>query len=247
MNDTNGTITLKCGENITKLYKAMCNLTPYDPTHQYCSVQGIFDLEKCGDKLYNPESHLCDTRDSSLYRYVAIGSQIWMAENLNYKTENSSCGGESATSEGDCPKYGRLYTWAAAVGKSEDECGRDHICGLSGEVRGVCPEGWHLPSSMEWNTLYTAVGGIDIAGKILKSQTGWRDSEGNSGGNGTDAYGFSVLPASNGYSYAYFWGVTENYGDVYNIALYNCLESVDPYYSGKYGVHSVRCLKDSYR
>ena len=249
VSDLNGAITLKCGDDITTLYKAMCNLTPYDPTQQYCSVQGIFDLKKCGDNLYNPESHLCDTRDSIIYRHVTIGSQIWMAENLNYITENSWCGGGKDSTEGDCSKYGRLYTWAAAVGKSEDECGYGKTCGLSGKVRGVCPEGWHLPDTTEWSKLFTAVLGKSTAGKILKSLTGW-----NSNGNGTDAYGFSAFPAgyrnrSLGFysegNNAYFWSATE-YDSHSAYDMYLAYGKAIAYlvYDDKYPAYSVRCLKD---
>jgi Fibrobacter succinogenes major domain (Fib_succ_major)./Collagen triple helix repeat (20 copies). len=224
--DTNGVITLKCGENTTMLYKAMCGTKPYDPAKQ-----------------------ICDTRDMQLYRVVTIGEQTWMAENLNYKTENSWCGGGSDENEGDCSKYGRLYTWAAAVGKSEDECGYGKTCGLSGKVRGVCPEGWHLPDTTEWSKLFTAVGGKSTAGKKLKSLTGWA-----SNGNGTDAYGFSAFPAGSRYddgyfnnegNIAYFWSATEgdsNYA--YDMTLYVSNEDASLYNTDKGGAFSVRCLKD---
>ena len=253
VNDTNGTITLKCGDNTTTLYKAMCNLIPYDPTRQYCSVQGVLDLKKCGGKLYNPENHFCDNRDSSLYRHVTIGAQIWMAENLNYKKDSSWCGGGLDTNEGDCSKYGRLYTWAAAVDKSEDECGEDHTCGLSGEVRGVCPEGWHLPDTTEWIKLFTAVGGKSVAGKILKSQTGWKEDYDGTSGNGTDAYGFSASPAgscgSNGFfdegGAADFWSATAggSYA-AYRIDLSYYSEFAGFLQHPKEIGYSVRCLKD---
>ena len=196
---------------------------------------------------------MVDPRDKQLYRVVTIGEQIWMAENLNYKTENSWCGGGSGENEGDCSKYGRLYTWAAAVGKSEDECGYGKTCGLSGKVRGVCPEGWHLPDNAEWNKLFTAVGGKSTAGKKLKSQSGWKDYGGTSG-NGTDVYGFSAFPAGGRYSSgnfcyegsdAYFWSATECDSDyAYSVDLYYDYE--DAYLSSynKYGAFSVRCLKD---
>ena len=224
--DTNGVITLTCGEDTTMLYKAMCGTKPYDPAKQ-----------------------ICDTRDMQPYRVVTIGSQTWMAENLNYKTENSWCGGGNGENEGDCSKYGRLYTWAAAVGKSEDECGYGKTCGLSGKVRGVCPEGWHLPDTTEWNKLFTAVGGKSTAGKKLKSLTGWASND-----NGTDAYGFSAFPAgyrdydgnfsSEGYS-AYFWSVT---GNGSYVAYFMFLGYIDEtaylsYYNKNYAF-SVRCLKD---
>ena len=196
---------------------------------------------------------MVDPRDKQLYRVVTIGEQTWMAENLNYKTENSWCGGGSVENEGDCSKYGRLYTWAAAVGKSEDECGYGKTCGLSGKVRGVCPEGWHLPDTTEWSKLFTAVGGKSTAGKKLKSQTGWKDYNGTSG-NGTDAYGFSAFPAGNRYDngyfydegiYATFWSATEdNSSYAYNMYLYYSSEDAYLVSDNKNIAFSVRCLKD---
>ncbi|WP_297946568.1 FISUMP domain-containing protein [uncultured Fibrobacter sp.] len=192
---------------------------------------------------------MVDHRDNQLYKVVTIGDQTWMAENLNYKTENSWCGGGNGENEGDCTKYGRLYTWAAAVGKSEDECGYAKICRLSGKVRGVCPEGWHLPDTTEWNKLFTAVGGNSTAGKKLKSLTGWVDN-----GNGTDAYGFSALPAGVKYyngdfsgagDIANFWSATE-YGSVGGdkMGLGYSSERADLNVRGKNDAFSVRCLKD---
>jgi uncharacterized protein (TIGR02145 family) len=67
-------------------------------------------------------------------------------------------------------------------------------CVFSGKVQGVCPAGWHIPDTTEWNTLIEAVGGAVKALPILKATTGWDDYEGNSI-NGTDDYGFAMLPA----------------------------------------------------
>ena len=112
---------------------------------------------------------LTDIRDNQVYRTVKIGSQTWMAENLNYETEDSYCYNDSASY---CAKYGRLYTWAAAIN--------------------ACPNGWHLPDTTEWKTLFTTVG-RPTADK-LKSTSGWIDSEGKDD-NGTDDFGFSAFPA----------------------------------------------------
>ncbi len=188
---------------------------------------------------------MVDPRDKQLYRVVNIGNQIWMAENLNYDDDHGSlCGGGGDENEGDCIKYGRLYTWPVAVYKSEEA--------LSGKVRGVCPEGWHLPDTTEWNTLFTAVGGKSNAGQMLKSQTGW-----NYGFNGTDAYGFSAFPAGywdkiklrfnyDGY-YAYFWASTSEYvnGNIaYNVKLSYSDEGADLEKNIMNNAYSVRCLKD---
>ena len=188
----------------------------------------------CGTKPYDPAKQLCDFRDMQLYRIVIIGEQTWMAENLNYKTENSLCGGGSAKNEGDCSKYGRLYIWA--------------------DANDACPEGWHLPDTTDWKTLFDAVGGIDVAGKILKSQTGWEDSDDTSG-NGTDSLGFSAIPAGYrhfyGYfsrvgSHTYFWSATEEHNSFYVYIMYLSYDFEDAFLStdSKDYAFSVRCLKD---
>ena len=170
---------------------------------------------------------ITDTRDGQTYKTVTIGTQTWMAENLNYKTDNSYCYDDKAS---NCSKYGRLYTWAAAIT--------------------ACPTGWHLPTKAEFETLFTAVGGQSTAGKMLKSTSGWKKS-----GNGTDDYSFSALPAGdrdiNGNYHreganAYFWSSTENssynaYGMYLNYG--NDYARLDGDYNKKFGF-SVRCVKD---
>ena len=179
---------------------------------------------------------MTDSRDGNTYKTVKIGEQVWMAENLNYadsvKTpslkENSWCYGNVAA---NCEKYGRLYTWAAA--------------------KTVCPEGWHLPSYDEWNTLFTAVGGKSTAGPKLKSQTGWTAYDGITN---EDSFGFSALPAGLRFlsgdfidegRYAYFWSSTEHGSYyAYGMLLYYDYDRAYLYYNSKYYGHSVRCVKD---
>ena len=169
---------------------------------------------------------LTDTRDGQTYKTVVIGEQTWMADNLNYETENSYCYDDDPS---NCSKYGRLYTWVAATT--------------------VCPSGWHLPSTTEWKTLFTAVGGSSTAGTVLKSTGGWFND-----GNGTYAFGFSALPAglrngTGGYyyegDYAYFWSSTEYYSNyAYSMYLYYGYDFAGlDYYNKDFG-RSVRCVKD---
>jgi uncharacterized protein (TIGR02145 family) len=211
---------------------------------------------------------LTDDRDGQTYKTVKIGDQWWMAENLNYyDTLNLSvkakswCYNDSAYY---CKKYGRLYTWAAAVDsvklyrdKSID-CGYGRACVLSDTVYGICPLGWHLPNNMEWETLYSAVGGQSTAAKILRTTSGWLE-----GDNGTDSVGFRALPAgymtsydckghvgsigcfgSEGYS-AYFWSATENsVYEAYYMQFYYFLEGATGGFISKNYAHSIRCVKD---
>ena len=212
---------------------------------------------------------LTDDRDGQTYKTVKIGEQWWMAENLNYAytgvpfkvygfaSDSTSwcCDNDAA----NCAKYGRLYTWSAAmdsVGEWSTNgkgCGYAPTCSPTYSVRGVCPEGWHLPDTTEWHALFTAVGGKGTAGKMLKSTEGWNDYEGTSG-NGLDKYFFSALPAGFRYyngdfyyegDHAYFWSSTEygGYG-AYYMYLYFNYDAADLDGYAKYVGFSVRCLMD---
>ena len=115
-----------------------------------------------------PTDSIIDGRDGQKYKTVKVDRRWWFAQNLNYETENSHCYNDSTKY---CDKYGRLYTWAAAVGKSEEECGERHVCNLSLPVQGVCPSGWHVPSNYEWNDLFVFVGGDKVAGEVLRNSS----------------------------------------------------------------------------
>ena len=199
-----------------------------------------------------------DSRDGQVYKTVVIGSQTWMAENLNYETKGSCCvrcaemktvnvnyapGGYLSQSYcAKCSEYGgRLYTWDVATT--------------------ACPSGWHLPSQDEWSTLFNAVKLGDPLAHIdtrLKSTTDW-----NNYGN-TDDFSFSALPVGHsGISvgpygsgdcynhegtgdYAYFWSSTE----VDNLTAYYMYLSkygnaaISTFDFGKSSGFSVRCVKD---
>jgi uncharacterized protein (TIGR02145 family) len=187
---------------------------------------------------------LTDSRDGQKYKTVEIGTQTWMAQNLNYKSENSYCYGNDSS---NCNKYGRLYMWAAAVGKLGGEVWRSQV--QSGNIQGACPNGWHLPTLTEWNTFFTAVGDTSTAGEKLKSTSGWIND-----GNGTDVFGFSALPAgsidNNGKhnsigSYAYFWSSTDYYDYyAYYVNLYSGKDYASLRTDIKSFAFSVRCLQD---
>ncbi len=127
-----------------------------------------------------------DSRDNQKYKWVRIGSQVWMAQNLNYKTEtNSYCYGDK---EVNCQIYGRLYNWEITIDNNH------------GNGRDICPAGWHLPTDEEFKVLEMAAGMSEfdanyisgrgwIAAK-LRATTGWGIDN-----NGTNETGFSVLPS----------------------------------------------------
>ena len=223
---------------------------------------------------------LTDSRDGQTYRTVKICGQVWMAENLNYAYTGVPYKFDSYTSDStswcydndpaNCAKYGRLYTWAAAmdsVGEWSTNgkgCGLDNTCSVASAgsatlVRGICPKGWHLPSNDEWKALIVAVDGSitkytssNTAGSKLKSQTGWTAC---SGITNEDAFGFSALPAGyrgNGGDYysegndARFWSSTVPGSDyAYFMELYFYIDSASLYNNYKCNGFSVRCVKDS--
>ena len=213
---------------------------------------------------------LTDDRDGQTYKTVKIGEQWWMAENLNYaytgvpfKVYDFASDSTSWCCDNDaanCAKYGRLYTWSAAmdsVGEWSTNgkgCGYGPTCSPTYSVRGVCPEGWHLPDTTEWNALFDAVGGKVTAGIMLKSTEGWNDYYGTSG-NGWDAYSFSALPAGFRYFFGdyfdegyntHFWSSTEcNSDGAYYMGLGYRYDGADLDVTYKYeGFESVRCLRD---
>ena len=208
-------------------------------------------------KVETDENCFKDGRDGQTYKTVKIGDQVWMAENLNFETDKSFCYNDSVEY---CEKFGRLYTWAAAMDSvgtwsaNGKGCGEGVTCNVASMgsatlVRGVCPEGWHLPDTTEWSTLFTAVGGSSVAGTKLKSTSGWYNS-----GNGTDAFSFSALPAGNrnsngNYSHegdnAFFWSSTEfNSNRAYHMNLYYGYDGALLDYSNEGNGYSVRCLQD---
>ena len=189
-------------------------------------VEDSRDEDSSADNQAQIESVLkgsvMDPRDRNTYNTVKIGDQWWMAENLNYTITNSWCYENKFE---NCQKYGRLYTW--------------------NDAKTICPEGWHLPNDNEWEKLFEAVGGQSNAHKVLKSRTGWGSDH-----NGTDAFGFTALPA--GYSddgyfqlegeNAFFWSSTEINGDYANYMSYTD-RALLLNTSKKIGM-SVRCVKD---
>ena len=205
---------------------------------------------------------LTDSRDNQTYRTVKIGEQTWMAENLNYYKDSdlsvknkSWCYGKNDTeNDVSCRETGRLYTWAAAIDsvklytdKSLD-CGYSNACSLPDTVYGICPPGWHLPKNAEWNVLFDAVGGELTASKVLRSQTCWNSN------NGTDAFGFSALPAggrngdgdfSNEGDATFFWSASGySSGDAYRVILFSIGENAILDNVFMFDAFSVRCVKN---
>ena len=246
--------TQQCQSNVIV---TKCGSGWYNSATQFC-----YDNSKVGDfcgarpETFDPDLYKCETGDKIYlktpvsyggqnYEAVLIGTQTWMAENLNYNASGSRCYGDNTggDSQNRCGTYGRLYNWATAMGGSASSSANP-----SG-VRGVCPPNWHLPSDAEWTALTTAVGGESTAGTKLKANSSlWSTN------TGTDEFGFSALPGGGGFSdgsfsdvgyYGYWWSATESsasYAYIRSMNYYNAY--VNSYDDDKAYLFSVRCVQD---
>ncbi len=205
-------------------------------------------LQSCKkDKNTEPEIQkegiFTDNRDANTYKWVRIGNQIWMAENLKYTGSDiqqitDDTNWENNTTNDAWCYYDNdsnndvLYQWEAA--------------------KIACPAGWHLPDDNEWNELFQFIENDGYSGEVakaLKSTSSWINN-----GNGSDVYGFNAK--ASGYrnpsglfqfkgEFANWW--TSSFPANYNanaIRLqYFDMDVGQSPYMRNYGL-CVRCIKD---
>lgn len=191
--------------------------------------------------------------DGNYYKIVKIGSQTWMAENLN--TGKFTDIPKSQIDNGvidkycynnninNCKIYGAIYRFGEVV--------QYRILTTN---QGICPDGWHIPNDNEWLTLINYLGGEFVAGGKLK-ETGY-DHWVAPNSDATNESGFSALPAgwlhpNWGFSQIQYWGgIGEegtwfaNLGKIYSINCYPPKVYIGNDNSGDDLHRSVRCIKD---
>ena len=201
---------------------------------------------------------IIDSRDGHVYRTVKIGNQVWMAENLNFETENSHCLWDTTTT---CAEFGRYYDWMTAMdvagvySPNGKDCGDNKRCAPTYPVRGICPEGFHLPDSTEWNILIAEAGGKSVASTKLKSKEGWyKSSDDKDYVAGSDDYGFSAAPGGGrndanfdrqGHE-AFFWSASENGFTTAKLMNLDNLDYLSSFLTGyaKEYFFNIRCVDD---
>ncbi len=226
--------------------------TPVDSAKVDSTIQdssALADTTLCG--AYSG-SGLCDSRDGKIYGLVKIGSQVWMAENLNYKTPESYCYDELAE---NCKMYGCLYSWTAALQIPGQYAAEQAGALLDSVFQGVCPEGFHIPSAAEFEQLKTIIVSrctAEHAGGCLKKQGAWQEESEIKAEWHSE---FNALPAGyrgdkGDYNYlaedVSFWIRAESgtkSAPYWNLNIENDL-FVGDYTNKKTFAYSVRCIKD---
>ena len=207
---------------------------------------------------------LVDDRDGEIYNTVKIGNQIWMAENLRYVTKGGHADDDVGSFVyGDVAKnaarYGRLYTWAAAMDLdpkfNEVDLDAESAAKISaGTYQGIAPEGWHIPSEEEWHELCEYLRSLedDIPGNMLKSPNYWEECFGSRPGK--DSVGFAGIPSGGRYGMGYFFDLNKSaYYWTATAVSHECARyrslgfrggKIGADFSYKSDAYSIRCVKN---
>ena len=203
------------------------------------------------DKVEFEQGTFVDERDGQEYKYVTIGNQTWMAENLNYKIEPGSWCVEEG--EKGCKKFGRAYTWAAVLDTANSGCNPNKQCEYP--FQGACPKGWHVPILDEWDTL------VSVTSQKRKDDDSYKGvaylylAKENCYYCGSDDYGFSIRTNKDSLSrlIQFYTSNNFNYENVHYIYGYRrgVYVDIDLYDIDVNGVDRsstapkmVRCVKD---
>ena len=265
-------------DNTSYTYRAFVTTlegTNYGTEVSFTTLSSVVEGKPC------PGTPTVTDVDLNTYNTVQIGDQCWMRENL--KTTKFADGtdislGTSANktralrmwpnlTSSYVNGYGYLYNWSAVM--HGDISSNTNPSG----VQGICPDGWHVPSDVEWtimeqNLTYMNVTGTGFRGNHAAKMAGgsnWSsstnsDAAGNMYAANRNISGFTAVPAGSyegaanqtilTYSYlnsrAFFWSSTEyNNNNSFYRGLYNYESRVYRSSGGKQDGFSVRCLKNT--
>ena len=218
--------------------------------------ENVYNLDKssffASDVVYGS---LTDERDGQVYKTVKIGTQVWMAENLNYADSLKDVVLQDGASfcydydDDNCAVGGRFYRWAAAMGllSKYNNYKADETLLKSSNHRGLCPEGWHIPDTTEWNTLIATVGKGNAS--ALKTTSAWL-FDADSIGAATNSTGFSAAPtgvnaSSGANSQILFCSTYQTYSDEFRYFSLS-YSSNQLYYGSRDKEYPcfVRCIQD---
>jgi uncharacterized protein (TIGR02145 family) len=216
----------------------------------------------CGaPNIHNPDLTYGTMTDQegNTYKTIVIGTQEWMAENLNtsiYRNgdaiptsldnaawQNTTSGAWAYYNNGSsyaCP-YGKLYNWYTCV-----------------DARQLCPTGWHVPTDAEWTVLTDYLGGAAVAGGKMKTIGNIEAGTGlwySPNVGPTNSSGFAGVPGGSRFydgtyndigNYGFWWSSSDEEGSsgAWSRGLVYEFGSANSYNDSKYFGFSVRCLRD---
>jgi uncharacterized protein (TIGR02145 family) len=211
--------------------------------------------EQISFKTYSKGSKLINDIDGNSYLTVVIGTQTWMVENLKTtKYRNGDLIQNITDNSTWVNSYNGAYCWYNNDISNKNTYGAMYNGYAISDSRNIAPIGWHVPTSSEWTTLITYLGGESVAGGKMKESGTLHWSSPNNAA--TNESGFKALPGglrqkdSGGFYniglYCYFWNNTQiDYYDTKQSVLYYDKGNFGPSAcSNSYGI-SVRCIKDA--
>ena len=184
------------------------------------------------------------------YETVLIGEQCWFAENLRAESyrDGDTISGNLSNDDWSTTLQGAVTFYNNAPSPLL-EYGRLYNGYATQDPRGLCPQGWQIPSDDDWTVMTNLFGGLDSAGLAMKSLFGWSND-----GGGNNSSGFDALPGGsryndgvfNGTTYdGYWWSSTLVESTAWFRQLENDKSEVIRQPSGLNYGFSVRCIKDS--
>ncbi|MCX6302163.1 MAG: fibrobacter succinogenes major paralogous domain-containing protein [Bacteroidia bacterium] len=251
------------GNSNTNISANISDLTECTTYHYRVKAENSLGTTYGNDMSFGTFGNVTDI-EGNIYKTIAIGTQVWMAENLKAtRYNNGDLIGTTTPStlnisdeikpkyqwaydgnESNVTVYGRLYTWYAVT-----------------DSRNVCPSGWHVPTDTEWTTMTTYLGGESEGGaSIDNSVTGGKMKETGTthwqspNTAATNESGFTALPG--GYrtgdvpfhsigADGLWWSSTEcDINSAYTRSMNYSVGNVVSYYNFKKMGGSVRCLRD---
>jgi uncharacterized protein (TIGR02145 family) len=225
------------------LYPSLAGSGSHTLTYTYTNAYGCISAATSTFLIQNPTpwncgSLLTDIRDSKQYPTILIGTQCWMAANLDYGravtstfVQRDNCVVEKYCfndTPANCTAGGGLYQWDEAM-----------VYASAPGIQGLCPPGWHIPTDTEWTLLFSNFINNGFAGSPLKA-TGY---------SGFDALVTGVSFFNRSWSFnnfaSLFWTSTAHSPyKAWAHGMNSFNPSVSLYPAARANAFSIRCLKD---
>jgi uncharacterized protein (TIGR02145 family) len=203
-----------------------------------CTASKSLQIHELANSPSTCGKALTDPRDNRQYATIQIGTQCWMAENLNFgnvlsstQDQRDNCVAEKYCyndNPANCVNLGGIYQWDELMLFDETPASQ-----------GLCPPAWHIPTENDWNTLFAVFINNGFAGNPLKY----------SGYSGFNALLSGARHVNKGWNFqgfaTFFWSSTRHGADkAFAHGMNDPDPSVSLYLSSRANGFSVRCVKD---